>query len=404
MSFRRSRRTIGFVLSVSVLTLGFVSFACSAARESDARATNPPELATVPDTSTASETSSTPGTTQIDPAPAVSLPMGPPLLRRPADQISEYIREVYQDRDGVYWFGTNGDGLARYDGHSLTYISIKDGLAGSAIRGILQDTRGALWFATEGGVSRYEDGRFTNYTTANGLSDNSIWSMMLDQRGVIWVGTHEGVCRFDGESFVPFALPRVEVENPESRFSPKVVFAMFEDARGHLWFGTDGEGAHRFDGQSFTSFTAKEGLAGNLVRSIRGDRHGRIWIGTDGSGVSCYDGKTFRNYTKKNGLANDRIFEILEDRAGNLWFSTLGAGVSRFDGESFTTFGVEQGLANYHPTAEPANIHVQEFFEDSDGVMWLGCSGGLFWFDGSDFFNVSKNGPWPKPSKDSSRE
>jgi streptogramin lyase len=307
-------------------------------------------------------------------------------------QISEYVREVFQDRDGDFWFGTNGDGVCRFDGKSLTYLSVKDGFGGVAVRGILQDEDGTMWFATNGGVSRYESGVFTNYTAAHGLSADSVWSMMLDSAGTIWVGTHEGVCRFDGESFGPFPLPKVAVENPESRFSPKVVFAMFEDQTGDLWFGTDGEGAHRYDGDSFTSYTMKDGLAGDLVRCIRGDRLGRIWIGTDGGGVSCFDGTAFRTFTTADGLSNDRIFEILEDSSGNMWFSTLGAGACRYDGTSFTAFREDPGLILY---GRPARAHVQEFLEDKDGVLWLGCSGGLFRLDGESFVNVTRNGPWP---------
>ncbi len=316
-----------------------------------------------------------------------------------AGQISEYVREVFQDRDGVYWFGTNGDGVCRYDGTSLTYLSVEEGFGGRAVRGILQDEGGAMWFATNGGVSRYESGIFTNYTVANGLSDNSVWSIMLDKSGTLWVGTHGGVCRFDGKSFVPFPLPGGEVENPTSSFTPRVVFGMFEDQAGNIWFGTHGEGAHKYNGKSFTTYTTKDGLAGNYVRCIYGDRHGRIWIGTNGGGVSCYDGTAFRNFTEKDGLNNNRIYEILEDRAGNMWFSTLGAGVCRYDGKSFTAFGVDQGLWNPSPSIDPANIHVQEFLEDKDGILWLGCSGGLFRFDGQSFINVTKNGPWPVPAQ-----
>ncbi len=314
----------------------------------------------------------------------------------PVQQISEYVREVFQDRDGNFWFGTNGDGVCRYDGKSLTYLSVEEGFGGRAVRGILQDRAGVMWFATNGGVSRYEAGTFTNYTVANGLSDNNVWSMMLDKSGTLWVGTHDGVCRFDGRAFIPFPLPRVEVESPESRFSPKVVFGMFEDQAGNLWFGTDGEGVHMYDGKSFTSYTQKDGLAGNIVRCIQGDRLGRIWIGTNGDGASCYDGTTFRNFTKKDGLNNDRIYEILEDKAGNMWFSTLGAGACRYDGKSFTAFREDYDLMinDY-----PARGHVQEFFEDRDGILWIGCSGGLFRLDGESFINVTKDGPWPVPAK-----
>ena len=303
----------------------------------------------------------------------------------PAVQISEYVRRVFQDRDGQFWFGTNGDGVCRYDGKSLTYLSVEQGFGGRAVRGIAQVGDGAMWFGTDGGVSRYDNGKFTNYTVANGLSDNEIWSLMRDKAGTIWVGTQEGVCRFDGKGFVAVHLPRVEVEHPASRFTPKVVFGMVQDQAGNIWFGTDGEGAHRYDGKTFTSYTTKEGLAGNQVRSIYGDRRGRIWLGTDGGGVSCYDGTTFKNYTAKDGLNNDRIFEILEDRAGNMWFSTLGAGACRYDGKSFTAFGAAQGLTR---------SHVQSMCEDRDGVLWFGCSGGLFRLEGERFVNVTRDGPW----------
>ena len=308
----------------------------------------------------------------------------------PDEQISEYVREVFQDRDGVYWFGTNGDGVGKYDGESLTFLSEKEGLGGTAIRGILQAPDGEMWFATDGGVSRYKSGKFTNYTSANGLTDNQVWSIFQDRAGTIWAGTMGGVCRFNGKSFVPFPIPRARVDNPAEGFGPQVVWAMFEDRDGNMWFGTDGEGARKYDGKSFTSYTNKEGLAGNTVRSIVGDSRGRIWFGTRSGGVSCLDGTRFKNFTKADGLTNNEVYEILEDKAGNLWSSTRGEGVCRYDGKTFTGFSSKSGLTL---------PHVQSIFEDQNGMLWFGCSGGLFHYDGKTFVNVGKDGPWPSKSK-----
>ena len=306
------------------------------------------------------------------------------------EQISDYVREVLQDRDGVYWFGTNGDGVAKYDGESLTFLSEKEGFGGKAVRGILQAPDGDLWFATNGGVSRYKSGKFTNYTMANGLTDDQVWSIFQDRAGAIWVGTMGGVCRYDGKSFVPFPIPRVQVENPAEGFGPQVVWSMFEDRDGNMWFGTDGEGAWKYDGKSFKSYTKKEGLAGNTVRSIVGDSRDRIWFGTRSGGVSRFDGTEFKNFTKADGLTNNEVYEILEDRNGRLWFSTRGEGVCRYDGKTFTAFGTKSGLTL---------PHVQSIYEDRSGFLWFGCSGGLFRYDGKAFVNVGTDGPWPAKPK-----
>jgi ligand-binding sensor domain-containing protein len=329
-------------------------------------------------------------------AAAPPLPAQAPPEHDITVQISQYVRCIFQDRDGHLWFGTNNDGACRYDGKVLTFLGAKEGLAGHAVREIVQTSDGAMWFSTERGVERYHLGGLTHYTTAQGLPCDDTWSLFLDRAGTLWVGTREGVCRYvdagdekqtvRGERpFVAFAIPRVEVAAPAFRFDPRLVWSMCEDRDGNLWFATDGEGLRRFDGKTFTTWTAKDGLGGDQLRCLLADRHGNVWVGGDGCGVTRFDGKVFRNFTAKDGLGNDRVFRIFEDKGGDLWFSTLADGVTRYDGKTFT---VHRQLGNLTRT------HVQDIFQDRDGVLWFGCSGGLFRLDGTTFVNVTKNGPW----------
>jgi hypothetical protein len=53
------------------------------------------------------------------------------------------------------------------------------------------------------------------------------------------------------------------------------------DVAGHPWFGTM-NGVSWFNGSSWTSYTAKDGLAGNLVEAIAMDPSGSIWFGSGG--------------------------------------------------------------------------------------------------------------------------
>ena len=40
-------------------------------------------------------------------------------------QIGEYVTSIFEDSKGNLWFGTNGNGIARYDGVKLTHIAQK---------------------------------------------------------------------------------------------------------------------------------------------------------------------------------------------------------------------------------------------------------------------------------------
>ena len=103
--------------------------------------------------------------------------------------------------------GTNGDGVFRYDGKSLTYFSPEKGFGSSAVRELAEDKSGNLWFGTDGGVSKYDGKQFTNFTVKEGLISNDVWSLLIDRSGSIWVGTLEGVCRYNGKSFSNFPIP-----------------------------------------------------------------------------------------------------------------------------------------------------------------------------------------------------
>ncbi len=58
------------------------------------------------------------------------LNLGDPSQRPDPLRISDYIRRIFQDKNGHLWFGTNGDGVCRYDGKELEYFSIRQGFGG----------------------------------------------------------------------------------------------------------------------------------------------------------------------------------------------------------------------------------------------------------------------------------
>src|SRR6218665_730010 len=267
---------------------------------------------------------------------------GPKL--NPTTQISRYIRRMFQDRAGNIWFGTNGEGVCRYDGKNYVYFSstdLRSGFGGEAVRGIIQEENGTIWFGTEGGISV-----------------------------------------FDGKKFTTFALPKANlVKVPDAYPAPKLINSIFQDKVGNIWFGSNGNGVYRFDGKSIENISEKNGLCNNFVQCITQDKKGNLWFGTRFGGMSKFDGKTFTTFNENNGLKNNFVWTFHEDKSGNLWIGNAGGGLTRYDGKTFTNYMENEGLPNRF---------IQSFLEDNDGKFWIGTSGGAFTFDGKTFVNITR--------------
>ncbi|MBN4072970.1 LytTR family transcriptional regulator DNA-binding domain-containing protein [Crocinitomix catalasitica] len=154
------------------------------------------------------------------------------------------------------------------------------------------------------------------------------------------------------------------------------IMAMHQDSQGYIWFGTNGGGVCRFDGQNFTTYTTSVGLTNNQVWAIEEDRQGRLWFGTFGGGMSVFDGRGFKNFNSNSGYTNDEIRCIHEDKSGRIWIGTNGSGIKMFDGISFFHFTAQNGLSS--------NI-ILSFLEAEDGTLWVGTESGLCRNNGNSF-------------------
>ncbi len=310
--------------------------------------------------------------------------------------LDKNIRSIFQDKNGNYWFGTNGAGVYRFDGKNLRQFTVQDGLADNQVINIQEDdmgniwlqsgmfsitkfdgtkftlqsdkvnfTNGAesdwkaknndLWFYAGGGTFRFSNPTL-NYLPFQRSSENTqpnapfslsrygVYCILKDSKGNTWFGTQaEGVCRYDGKKLTWFK---------EKGLAGPAVLGLFEDSKGNLWFGNNGAGLFFYDGKKLTNFTEEQGLSnpdfrvsgkskpGTMARvySINEDHLGKVWIGTVDSGVWKYDGTRLTNYTTKDGLTSNAVNTIYKDRSGGLWFGTDRNGICKFNGITFHEF------------------------------------------------------------------
>ncbi|MEM7477828.1 MAG: two-component regulator propeller domain-containing protein [Planctomycetota bacterium] len=317
-------------------------------------------------------------------------------FRSNQDQIGQFVVEVFEDSRGRLWFGTMALGVACYDGKQLNYFTVKDGLAGNTVASVAEDHVGKIWFGTHTGATSFDGENFTSFKNDQGLSGAGC-QILVTSQGHIWAATNDGAFRFDGESFAKFELPRPPKIGESYKWERGKVWAILEDRSGNIWFGRDGFGVCRYDGNAFMHLTKADGLCSNNISEIVQDKQGNMWFGCLSSdfpepvqegGLSRWNGSSMQGFRDKPGLFQNDIYSIACDRSGNVWIGANGHGVYRYDGHEFVLFA----KTNRKDLTE--NFGVQSILQAADGRLWFGFSGGLFRLEEKELVNITKDGPW----------
>ena len=117
--------------------------------------------------------------------------------------VHNYVRDVYQDREGLIWVATRR-GVSRFDGEQWTTLTMADGLSSNEVEQIMQDREGHFWFATNGGgVSHFDGELWASVTSREGLASDGVIGMLQDRDGFFWFATDRGVTRLPA----PYSAP-----------------------------------------------------------------------------------------------------------------------------------------------------------------------------------------------------
>jgi signal transduction histidine kinase/ligand-binding sensor domain-containing protein len=252
-------------------------------------------------------------------------------------------REVafLQDSRSDWWISL-GDGLVRFSGiHDLRDLAHRtpsafytrvDGLAGTDIWRMFEDSRGDIWLATRvpDGVSltrwQRSSGRFHHYGSDQGLPAHSpIAALAEDRSGQLWVGFWDGgAARLRAGRFE--TLPGIRHPVLDWHVTPG----------GVLWGATLGDGLVRVERPDAARLEVattgvREGLPTNRFVALADDRSGNLYAAST-TGVTRIDAETgaITHFTQEHGLPRSEVHAAFRDRHGALWFGTDG-GVSRLD-------------------------------------------------------------------------
>ncbi len=300
------------------------------------------------------------------------------------------IRTIFQDSKGTYWFGSQEEGVARFDGKSFTYFSVEDGLASNQVTAVQEARDGTIWVGTPKGVSSYDGKTLKAHPPDTQLQGD--WSIAA---GDLWfsAGNTAGVYRYHGERLEYLAFPETKTTNFDNIYHTTGI-ASGND--GALWFATY-SGVFGYDGKSFTILNDEtiglgEGTGQLHVRSILKDSRGRLWIGNNGIGVLLVNAGATIDFSKDMGLVSpnsprngdispngtlEHVFAIEEDRFGNIWFGDRDTGAWKYDGKTVENYSVGDG------TPTPM---VTDIYRDRGGELLFALdTGAVFQFNGKRF-------------------
>ena len=261
------------------------------------------------------------------------------------------------------------------DDYSYRQITMNDGLAANAVRNIVQDKNGYIWFGTDNGLCRYDGRRVLPFRISE-LGINQYISALLACDEGLYVGTDKGVF------FVDFAHQAI-TKLPMDIHSTVTYLSL--DKEGDLWVSTMEQGVWQYMAKAGNHKQYNINTPGNAVAQVFVDADNQIWAVTNRGEPVMQKLNRLHNQFEPVNLNYNGVptsLRMLQTRDGRYWLGTWEHGLLLMHNDG----RLEQVL---NPQLTKAGWHIHTLFEDSDGSICIGCDDGLIRLD-------PRSGEWKK--------
>jgi signal transduction histidine kinase/ligand-binding sensor domain-containing protein/DNA-binding response OmpR family regulator len=247
----------------------------------------------------------------------------------------------------------------------VKHYTIDDGLPHNIGFGVMQDSKGYMWFGTDDGLVRFNGKTFKTYRSSDGLLSNYVIELAEDKNGRLWIGSWKGGLNY--------------LQN-DSIFTPSLDLPMFRISyvgiRGNkMWLSNRKSELYPY------TFSGDQWKFGH-------SKEAKILYLTQDS-VPTYDTRVSPDEfkAKKYIKSLDYTHAYISKKQEMLLFGSLPGVWQYHDDGSFTRFCPEiiKQDSIYH------------MFEDAAGTYWLGGKGKIISIDAHKKVQVFEEG-LPKQS------
>lgn len=231
----------------------------------------------------------------------------------------------FDGESGKMWIGTEGGGLNVFDKKTETFYAytVKDGLPGNTVYGILDDDKGNLWLSTNKGLCRFTPPTSTsdkpvcrNYNMSDGLPSNesNYNTSVKGDDGSLYFGTTAGLVSFKPEQIKdnPFKPPVIitdfTVHNKSvlAGDSTKILQVPIDETK-------ELKLSYRHNDISFTFAALNYVLPEKNQYAYKLEGYDKEWVHTDAS-------KRFVSYTNLD--AGEYILKVKASNNDGVWNET----------------------------------------------------------------------------------
>lgn len=257
---------------------------------------------------------------------------------------------------------------AGHQDFSVRNITMNEGLPTNAVRSIVQDKYGFIWFGTDNGLCRYDGYDVHVFSNPHQKFDQYVSALCASEDGML-VGTIRGVFLF---SF------RTETFSRLSERITSQVNSMAMDGNGNVWVATKEQGVFRYHIRSRQLKNYPVSGLKDAVSTVFVDSDNQVWA-LSLTGKSCpwrlnKLNDSFLPFPIKGGVVGLGGKSIVQAPDGSLLIGTWDKGLVQVNSD-----GTTRQLLD--PTTTNMGHHIHSLLYYSDHELFIGCDDGLVCYD-----------------------
>lgn len=227
--------------------------------------------------------------------------------------LNNKINVIENDRHNNKWIGTNGNGLAKYDGFGWQYFD----LSNEFVTCIAMDDSDKVWIGTEDGIFLVQNNNVSLIS-----DDGWVHSLVIDSIGYLWAVFNDGIHKYDGITWTGGYAPPLH--------TPRKLII---DNHNMLWSTFISKGIGKFDGINWVIYnTSNSNIPSNNITSMV-IYESDLWLGTYKKLVK-FDNANFISYECP---LDDWIETISVDSEFTFWLGT-SMGIAKYDLINWTVY------------------------------------------------------------------